>query len=261
MSDSIAAAFQAERLGRTAAYGRDAAFRALSQAWLRESMQRRYVYNFDWMGRPIIQYPQDMVALQELVWTARPDLIVETGVAHGGSVVYSASLLALLDLSEAIEQGRTIDPARSRRRVVGVDVDIRAHNRAALDAHPMRSRIELVEGSSIDAATVERVHALARGHERVMVLLDSMHTHDHVLAELDAYAPLVSPGSWCVVFDTFVEDMPRGFFADRPWNPGNSPKTAVHEWLDRNSGFAIDAAVADKLMVTVAPDGFLKRLG
>lgn len=261
MSESVITDLHAERQARTAGYAGDAAFHALSQDWLRESMRRRYVYNFDWMGRPIIQYPQDMVALQELVWTAKPDLIVETGVAHGGSVVYSASLLALLDLSEAIEQRRTIDPTISRRRVIGVDIDIRAHNRAALDVHPMRSRIELVEGSSIEPATVERVRALARGHERVMVLLDSMHTHDHVLAELDAYAPLVSPGSWCVVFDTFVEDMPRGFFADRPWDPGNSPKSAVHEWLARHPEFAIDASVADKLMVTAAPDGFLKRLG
>jgi cephalosporin hydroxylase len=194
------------------------------------------------------------------VWAVRPDLIVETGIAHGGSLVYSASLLALLDLSEAIEQRTTLDPARSRRRVVGIDIDIRAHNRDALDAHPMRSRIELVEGSSVAPEVVARVQAIARGHERVMVLLDSMHTHDHVLAELDAYAPLVSPGSYCIVFDTFVEDMPRGFFTDRPWDPGNSPKSAVHAWLARQPDYAIDDAVARKLMVTVAPDGFLKRL-
>lgn len=260
MSDTAFASFHAERTERTTAYSGDAAFRALSQDWLRESMQRRYVYNFDWMGRPIIQYPQDMVALQELVWAVRPDLIVETGIAHGGSLVYSASLLALLDLSEAAEQRTVLDPLRSRRRVVGVDIDIRAHNRAALDAHPMRSRIELVEGSSVAPEVVAQVHALARGHERVMVLLDSMHTHDHVRAELEAYAPLVSVGSYCIVFDTFVEDMPRGFFADRPWDPGNSPKSAVHAWLASNTGFVIDDAVAQKLMVTVAPDGYLKRL-
>lgn len=260
MLNDPVATFHAERAERLHAWAQDAEFQALSQTWLRESMRRRYVYHFDWMGRPIIQYPQDMVALQELVWAARPDLIVETGIAHGGSLVYSASLLALLDLDEAIAQRRTIDPAASRRRVVGVDIDIRPHNRAALDAHPMRSRIELVEGSSIAAPTVERVHALARGHERVLVLLDSMHTHEHVLAELDAYAPLVSPGSWCVVFDTFVEDLPRGFFADRPWDPGNSPKSAVRQWLPAHPEFAVDAAIATKLMVTVAPDGFLKRL-
>lgn len=251
--------FNQERQDRLAGYAKDSAFQSLSRDWLQASMQRQYVYNFDWMGRPIIQYPQDMVAMQELVWRVRPDLIIETGIAHGGSLVLSASLLALLDLSDAIESGATLDPRVSRRKVLGVDIDIRAHNRAAIEAHPMASRIDMIQGSSIDPEVVAQVRAVAQGYQRVMVCLDSMHTHDHVLAELDAYAPLVTPGSYCVVFDTFVEDMPPKFFADRPWDVGNNPKTAVHQWLAGHAEFEIDKDTERKLQVTVAYDGFLRR--
>lgn len=251
--------FRHEQQQRVSAYGQDAGFQAMSRDWLQASMQRQYVYNFDWMGRPIIQYPQDMVAMQELVWRVRPDLIIETGIAHGGSLVLSASLLALLDMSDAIQAQTTLDPARSKRKVIGVDIDIRAHNRAAIEAHPMASRIYMIQGSSIDPATVTQVKEAAQGFERVMVCLDSMHTHDHVLAELAAYAPLVSSGSYCVVFDTFVQDMPPGFFADRPWDVGNNPQTAVQTFLKSNTAFEIDADMEHKLMVTVAPQGFLRR--
>lgn len=251
--------FHQERQDRLAGYAKDSAFQNLSRDWLQASMQRQYVYNFDWMGRPIIQYPQDMVAMQELVWRVRPDLIIETGIAHGGSLVLSASLLALLDLSDAIESGTTLDPRVSRRKVLGVDIDIRAHNRAAIEAHPMASRIDMIQGSSIDPEVVAQVRAVAQGYQRVMVCLDSMHTHAHVLAELDAYAPLVTPGSYCVVFDTFVEDMPPKFFADRPWDVGNNPKTAVHQWLAGHAEFEIDRDPERKLQVTVAYDGFLRR--
>lgn len=224
-------------------------------------MKRQYVYNFDWMGRPIIQYPQDMVAMQELVWRIRPDLIIETGIAHGGSLVLSASLLALLDMADAIAAGVTLDPSKSHRKVVGVDIDIREHNRAAIEAHPMASRIQMIEGSSVDQATVTRVKDAAQGFTRIMVCLDSMHTHDHVLAELEAYAPLVSPGSYCVVFDTFVQDMPQGFFANRPWDVGNNPMTAVQAYLTDHPEFTVDIDMQNKLMVTVAPQGFLRRQG
>ncbi len=251
--------FNQERQDRLAGYAKDSAFQNLSRDWLQASMQRQYVYNFDWMGRPIIQYPQDMVAMQELVWRVRPDLIIETGIAHGGSLVLSASLLALLDLSDAIESGTTLDPRVSRRKVLGVDIDIRAHNRAAIEAHPMASRIDMIQGSSIDPDVVAQVRAVAQGYQRVLVCLDSMHTHAHVLAELDAYAPLVTPGSYCVVFDTFVEDMPPKFFADRPWDVGNNPKTAVQAWLQSHPEFEVDAAMQHKLQVTVAPMGFLHR--
>lgn len=251
--------FARERDERLAAYAQDADFRALSQSWLQQSMQRKYVYNFDWLGRPIIQYPQDICAMQELVWRVRPDVIIETGIAHGGSLVLSASLLALLDMADAIEADAMMDPRASRRRVVGVDIDIRAHNRAAIEAHPLASRIRMVEGSSIDPAVVTRVREAAQGAQRVLVCLDSMHTHAHVLAELQAYGPLVSPGSYCVVFDTFVDDMPPGFFSDRPWDVGDNPKTAVREWLATHPEFEVDTAMEQRLQVTVAPQGFLRR--
>ncbi|MCX7197570.1 MAG: cephalosporin hydroxylase family protein [Proteobacteria bacterium] len=207
------------------------------------SAQHRYTYNFRWLGRPVIQFPQDLVALQELIWAVRPGAIVETGIAHGGSLVFSASMLQLIG-------GDGI--------VVGVDVDIRAHNRKAIEAHPMAHRIRMVEGSSIDPGTVRQVEGLVAGRQPVMVILDSMHTHDHVLAELEAYSPLVSAGSWLVVLDTVIEDMPRGWFSDRPWDVGNNPKTAVHAFLRGSDRFVIDPSIADKLQITVAPDGWLR---
>lgn len=223
--------------------------------------QYKYSYNFSWMGRPIIQFPQDMVAMQELIWQVRPDLIIETGIAHGGSLIFSASMLALLDMCEAIEQGGSFDPARSQRKVLGIDIDIRAHNRQAIEAHPMFSRIRMIEGSSIAPATVAQVREIASGYRRILVCLDSNHTHEHVLAELEAYAPLTSLHSYCVVFDTVVEDMPAEMFPDRPWGPGDNPKTAVWEYLKTHPEFEIDKAVEHKLLLTVAPDGFLKRIG
>ncbi|SDP93354.1 Cephalosporin hydroxylase [Rhodoferax sp. OV413] len=253
--------FAAERQERLSAYAQDAAFKDLSRQWLQTSMDKKYVYNFDWLGRPIIQYPQDMVAMQELVWTVRPDLIIETGIAHGGSLILSASMLAMLDMCDAIESGSSIDPRVSARKVIGIDIDIREHNRAAIEAHPMASRIQMVQGSSIAPDVVAQVREAAQGYKKVMVFLDSMHTHDHVLGELDAYAPLVTPGSYCVVFDTFVEDMPPKFFADRPWDIGNNPKTATRQWLKSHPEFAVDPTAEARLMVTVAPEGFLKRVG
>lgn len=251
--------FQKERAERIAGYTSDAPFSALSKQWLEMSMNRKYVYNYEWLGRPIIQYPTDMVAVQEIIWTIKPDLIIETGIAHGGSLILSASMLALIDLSEAIEKGQSIDPKTSLRKVVGIDIDIRAHNRAAIEAHPMASRIRMVEGSSIAPDTITQVKDEASNFEKILVFLDSMHTHAHVLAELNAYASLVTPNSYCVVFDTFVEDMPPSFFPDRPWDVGNNPKTAVRDWLSTHPEFEIDRMMENKLMVTVAPDGFLKR--
>ena len=218
-----------------------------------------YVYNFDWLGRAIIQYPQDMWAVQDLIWRVRPDLVIETGIAHGGSLILSASMLAMLDMCDAIEAGTVLNPSKSRRKVLGLDIDIRAHNRAAIEQHPMGSRIQMIQGSSIAPEVVRQVHALAQQHSRVMVFLDSMHTHDHVLAELNAYAPLVSRGSYCVVFDTFVDDMPPHFFADRPWDVGNNPKTAMREYLTQNPNFEVDEDMAAKLLITVAPGGYLRR--
>lgn len=253
--------FAQERRERLDAYAQDASLRQLSRQWLQESMAKKYVYNFDWLGRPIIQYPQDMVAIQELVWRVRPDLIIETGIAHGGSLILSASMLAMLDMCDAIEAGTTIDPRTSQRKVIGLDIDIRAHNRAAIEAHPMASRIQMFQGSSIDSAVVQQVRAAAQDYKKVMVFLDSMHTHAHVLGELDAYATMVTPGSYCVVFDTFVDDMPPKFFADRPWDVGDNPKTAVRAWLPQHPEFEIDTDFESCLQVTVAPSGFLRRKG
>jgi cephalosporin hydroxylase len=252
--------FDQEARARAENFGRDQQFQSLSRDWLEASMGRQYVYNFHWLGRPIIQYPQDMVAMQDLIWRVRPDLVIETGIAHGGSLVLSASMLAMLDMCDAIEAGTTLDPKASKRKVLGIDIDIRAHNRAAIEAHPMASRIQMIQGSSVAPDVVEQVKAAAAGYQRVLVCLDSMHTHDHVLAELEAYAPLVSVGSYCVVFDTFVEDMPPRFFKDRPWDVGNNPKTAVFKYLETHKEFEIDKLIENRLQVTVAPDGFLRRV-
>lgn len=221
-----------------------------------------YVYNFTWLGVPILQIPQDMQALQEIIWQAKPDLIIEAGVAWGGSLVFSASMLAILEACGEIENGR----------VVGLDIDIRPHNRKSITAHPLAKKITLIEGSSIAEDTVAQVHALAGESKRVLVCLDSNHTHDHVLAELEAYAPLVSRGSYCMVGDTIIEDAPESMVSARPWGKGNSPKTAVWEYLRRLSeegrtgadgeplNFEIDRLVEDKIILTGSPDGYLKRI-
>lgn len=251
--------FYNERRQRIKNYGNDEEMKAKSCDWLQMSMAESYVYNFDWMGRPIIQYPQDMVAMQELVWQVRPDLIIETGIAHGGSLILSSSLLALLELCDAQKEHVVLDPSHPKRKVIGVDIDIRSHNRKAIESHPLANRIELIEGSSIESNTIAKVKDASKGFQKIMVFLDSMHTHDHVLAELENYAPMVSVGSYCVVFDSFVEDMPDGFFKDRPWNIGNNPKTAVWEYLKTHKEFQIDKNIENKLLITVAPDGYLKK--
>ena len=217
---------------------------------MRVSTAPKYSYNFSWLGRPIIQYPQDIVAMQEIIWRVNPDLIIETGIAHGGSLIFSASML---ELNAACGGPQNAE-------VLGVDIDIRAHNREAIEAHPMFKRISMIQGSSIAPEIIEQVKAKASGKQRVLVCLDSNHTHDHVLAELQAYAPLTSVGSYCVVFDTIIEDMPDEMFPDRPWGPGNNPKTAVWEWLKTNTEFEIDRQTDYKLLISVAPDGYLKRV-
>jgi cephalosporin hydroxylase len=252
--------------------GQDAAFRELSQTWVRACIGHNYAQNFTWLGRPVIQVPTDLYAIQQLIWTCRPDLIIETGIAHGGSLVMSASMLALLDYCDAVKAGTALDPKASRRKVVGLDIDIRSHNRAAIDAHPMRHKIHLIQGSSVAPDIAAQVAAHAVGFERVMVFLDSNHTHDHVLEELELYAPYVSKGSYCVVWDTGVEDLPDGMTADRPWGKGNNPKTAVWEYLKRlksegrkaHDGSALnleyDRMIEHKIAITASPDGFLKRV-
>lgn len=242
--------FELERQQHIAQLGADEDLRKFSRSWQLRAEGYRYVYNFSWLGRPIIQLPQDVFALQELIWAVQPDLIIETGIARGGSLIFSASMLEL--------NASCGGPAHAE--VLGIDIEIRPHNRRALEAHPLFRRISMIEGSSISTEVVSAVAAKAANYRRVMVFLDSNHTHEHVLAELQAYAPLVSVGSYCVVFDTAIEEQPVDLFSDRPWGPGNSPKTAVYEFLKSNDAFEIDRSISDKLSITVAPEGYLRRI-
>lgn len=254
--------FKKEVTARIAAAPANKALCESAASFMLASTLPKYSYNFSWLGRPIIQYPQDIVVMQELIWDIKPDLVIETGIAHGGSLILSASMLALLDMCEAIDSCKLIDPKVSQRKVLGIDIDIRAHNRVAIEAHPLASRIQMIEGSSVAPEIVEQVRAIAAGYKRILVCLDSNHTHEHVLAELEAYAPLVSQNSYCVVFDTVVEDLPAEMFPDRPWSPGDNPKTAVWKYLKDHPGeFEIDKQIENKLLITVAPDGYLKRIG
>lgn len=244
---------------RIAANGSNSALRDAAKTFMDRSIAAQYSYNFSALGRPIIQYPQDMVAIQELIWQVRPDVIVETGIAHGGSLILSASVLALLDYCDAAERSETLDPGNPRRKVIGLDIDIRAHNRAAIEAHPLARHITMIEGSSIAPDIVAQVRDRVAGAERVLVCLDSNHTHDHVLGELEAYASFVTPGSYCVVFDTVIEDLPEDTYHDRPWGRGDNAKTAVWKYLESHPEFEIDRSIDDKLLISVAPDGFLRR--
>jgi cephalosporin hydroxylase len=252
--------FKADCMAEISAIGRDREIHGFSLEWVKRVNPLKYSYHYEFLGRPIIQYPQDIVAMQEIIWQTKPDLIIETGIAHGGSLVMSASMLALLDLCEASEVSTILDLSKTRRKVLGIDIDIRDHNRAAIEAHPMASRIQMIQGSSIDADIIKQVRRIAKDYERILVCLDSNHTHAHVLAELEAYATLTSVGSYCIVFDTIVEDMPAEMFPDRPWGPGDNPKTAVWEYLKTHPEFEIDTSIQHKLLITVAPDGYLKRV-
>jgi cephalosporin hydroxylase len=228
--------------------GRSEELQGAATQFLQTSLQSKYSYNFSWLGRPIIQYPQDIVAMQEIIWNVQPELIIETGIAHGGSLILSASILELIAACTGIQGS-----------VVGIDIDVRPHNREAIERHPLCRRISMIEGSSVDPHVVGRVHEMAKGKKSVLVCLDSNHTHQHVLDELNAYAGLTTVGSYCVVFDTIVEDLSAASNVDRPWGKGNNPKTAVHEWLAGHPDFEIDKAMEHKLLVTVAPDGYLRR--
>jgi len=221
-----------------------------AQALLTASIPSGYSYNFSWLGRPIIQYPQDIVAMQQIMWEVQPDLIIETGIARGGSLIFSASMLEL----------NAACGGPPHAAVVGVDIDIVAANRSAIEAHPLSRRISMIQGSSIAADIVARVRDRAAGRERVMVLLDSNHTHAHVLAELQAYAPMTTVGSYCVVFDTIVEKLPKAFFPDRPWGPGDNPWTAAAEYLKGHPEFEVDKRIDNQLLLSVAPGGYLKRV-
>jgi len=248
-------AFQRECESNAQAMSGDADLRRLSREWIDLSGRYRYAYNWRWCGLPIIQLPPDIVVVQEIVWKVRPTLIIETGVARGGSLVFNASLLAMLDAAE----GSGVTPQTSRRRVVGVDIEIRSHNRAAIEQHPFSPMIDLVEGSSVNAAVVSRVREKVREQDVVLVVLDSNHTHEHVLAELEAYASMVTKGSYCVVQDTGIEDAPAEAFANRPFGRGNSPRTAVDVFLRQNPQFVCDTAIDAKTLITSSPGGYLRR--
>jgi cephalosporin hydroxylase len=237
--------FENEKAENIRRQGKDARLHSASRQWIIDTAAYQYSYNFTWLGRPIIQFPQDIVAVQEVIWRVRPDLIVETGVARGGSLIFHASMLELLG---------------GDGRVVGVEIDLRDHNRAAIAAHPMFRRISIIEGSSLAEPTAREVFRLAGGRKQVLLVLDSNHTHEHVLAELRLYSPLVRKGSYVIVFDTVIEDMPRGYFSGRPWDVGNNPHTAVQEFLRTNDRFAVDKEMDNKLLISSAPGGYLKCL-
>lgn len=243
-----------------AAQGADSELRAKTREWFNLANAHKYSYHFEALGRPIIQYPQDMVAMQELIWQVKPDLIIETGIAHGGSLIMSASMLALIEYCDAAEQGGVLDPRKPVRKVLGIDIDIREHNKQAIVDHPLAARISMIEGSSIAPEIISEVKEFAKDFKKIMVVLDSNHTHDHVLAELEAYAPLTTKESYCVVFDTVIEDLAEDAFPDRPWGPGDNPKTAVWKYLEGNRNFEIDHQLQSKIMITVAPDGYLRRI-
>ena len=222
---------------------KDSALRESTRKWFDASSRYKYSYHFKWLGRPIIQFPQDIVAMQEILWIVKPKLIIETGIAHGGSLIFYSSMLELLG---------------GDGMVLGIDIDIHAHNRNEIEKHPMIKHIKMIEGSSIDKDVVCQVHEIAKGKAPILVILDSMHTHAHVWEELKAYSPLVTKDSYLVVFDTVVEDMAEDSFQDRPWGKGNNPKTAVWEFLKSNDRFEADKEIENKLMITVAPNGYLK---
>lgn len=243
MQKSIPEQFRIECATEVQAQGDHEQLKSLTRAWSDVASTTKYSYHFEWMGRPIIQYPQDMIAMQEIIWRIRPDLIIETGIAHGGSIIYYASILELLGAGS----------------VIGIDIDIRAHNRSAIEAHPMFKRIKLIEGSSIEPSIVDQVRKEAQAAKTVLVVLDSNHTHDHVLAELKAYAPLTSVGSYCVVMDTVIALMKADAFPDRPWGHGDNPKTAVDEYVQLDPRFEIDGDIDNKLLISMAPGGYLRR--
>ena len=236
--------FAIERTEEAQRMAQDTGLQRKSLDWIVHADRYKYMYNYSWMGRPIIKFPNDIIAMQELIWKVKPNLIIETGIAHGGSLVFSASMLELI--------GQGI--------VVGIDVDIREHNRKAIEGHPMYKRIRMIEGSSTDSSVVEQVAELAKHSKRVMVFLDSLHTHEHVLAEMNIYAPFVSVGSYMIVADTFVEFFPKGYYKDRPWDVGNNPHTAVQEFMKENDDFTIDKEIMNKLCITEAFDGYLLRV-
>jgi cephalosporin hydroxylase len=236
--------FKLERQKRIKSYSQDKKLKRLSLEWIKQGFLKKYPYNYEWLGRPIIQYPNDMFAMQEIIWKVKPDLIIETGIAHGGGLIFYASMLELIGGGE----------------VLGIDIDIREHNRKEIEKHKMFKRIKMIEGSSVDEKVIKEVDKIVKKHKKVIVCLDSLHTHDHVLAELNLYSKFISKGSYIIAFDTIIEYLPKGFFADRPWDKGNNPATAVKAFLKKNKNFVVDKDIENKLLITSTPGGYLKRV-
>lgn len=234
--------------GRTVPLGSAEGFTVLSKLWLRSGWDTKYVYGFSWMGRPIIQLPDDLIRIQEVIYDVRPDVIVETGVAHGGSLVYYAALCK----------------AMGHGRVIGIDIEIRPHNRAAIEAHELFDLITLYEGSSVDRQTVDDV-VTDVAEARALVILDSNHTHDHVLAELRAYAALVPVGSYLVATDGIMQDLVGAPRSKSDWKT-NNPQAAVRSFLDERSDFELvepsfpfnEGSIDER--VTYWPNAFLRRV-
>lgn len=226
------------------AQGKNEPLKKAAADFMVESIKSRYSYNFTWLGRPIIQYPQDIIAIQEIIYQIQPDLIIETGIAHGGSLIFHASICELIDKGE----------------ILGIDIDIRAHNRVEIENHKMFKRISMLQGSSISPEIIAQVKEFVKGKEKILVILDSNHTHDHVLEELKLYSPFVSKDSYIMVFDSIVEDLPDDYNKDRPWSVGNNPKTAVFEFLKESNDFEIDKMIDNKFLISVSPCGFLKKV-
>jgi len=235
----------------------DKNFKGLSNIWNEKAIQYKYAYNFTWLGRPILQMTQDIYAVQELIWKVKPDLIIETGIAHGGSLILSASMLALLDYCE----GYLFDNP-SKRKVIGIDVEIRQHNRKAIVDHPLSHLIRIIEGSSTNPDIIKQIYKITKDYDKMMIFLDSNHTCEHVLQELKLYTPLISIGSYCVVWDSGIEELPNYMLenSEKPWRKGNNPKTAIHKFLKTNNNFEIDKELENKLMITSTSDGFLRRI-
>lgn len=232
-----------KELGMLEKMSKEPSLKRIGLEFIEKTLKYKYSYNFSWLGRPIIQFPQDIVAVQEIIWQIKPDLIIETGIAHGGSLILSASILELIG-------GDGI--------VLGIDIDIREHNKIEIQNHRLAKRIRMIQGSSTDSLVIKEIREIAKEKKCVLVLLDSYHTHDHVLRELELYSPLVNKGSYLIVFDTVIEDLPERSFPNRPWDKGNNPKTAVREFLKTNHRFVVDKDIENKLLITVAPEGYLK---
>lgn len=251
--------FEKECLDEAKRQSQNKLFKRLSTDWLNQSWKNKYTYHFQWLGRPIIQMPQDIVALQEIIWKVKPDLIIETGIAHGGSLCLSASMLAMLEMEE-FKNNSNSNTKLKERKVIGIDIDIRKHNKEKLENHFLSDKIEMIESSSIDQNTFEKVKSISKNFSNIMVVLDSCHTEDHVLQELKLYGPLVSQNSYCIVFDTIVETMDSRFSINRPWNKKNSPKSAIDKFLKTNKNFKADSSIDNKLLLSMAPGGFLKKI-